>query len=80
MAKRPAPPSADLPSTSGFQAGNGDLFDGTDERGFFAEPRSAVKKTSEHPAAVAEPELQDAWNREDREPLLKKAAAAGRGK
>ncbi len=58
MAKRPAPPSADLPSTSGFQAGNGDLFDGTDERGFFAEPRSAVKKTSEHPAAVAEPEAE----------------------
>ncbi|WP_323455166.1 JAB domain-containing protein, partial [Rhizobium sp. TBD182] len=58
MAKRPASPSADLPSTSGFQAGNGDLFDGTDERGFFAEPRSAVKKNSEHPAAVAEPEAE----------------------
>lgn len=58
MAKRPAPPSADLPSTSGFQAGNGDLFDATDERGFFAEPRSAVNKTSEHPAAVAEPEAE----------------------
>ncbi|SDB14963.1 DNA repair protein RadC [Agrobacterium fabrum] len=46
MAKRPAPPPADLSPTSGFEAGEGDLFDGADERGFFAEPRSAPKKAA----------------------------------
>jgi DNA repair protein RadC len=60
MAKRPAPPSADLSSTSGFQAGKGDLFDGEDERGFFAEPRSTAKKTAERPTAIAEPEAEPA--------------------
>lgn len=34
MAKRPASPSADLSTTSGFEAGEGDLFEGADERGF----------------------------------------------
>jgi DNA repair protein RadC len=48
MAKRPAPPSADLSKTPGFQAGEGDLFNGADERGFFAESRSGAKR----PAAI----------------------------
>ncbi|KIV61344.1 DNA repair protein RadC [Rhizobium sp. UR51a] len=51
MARRPAPPPAELSTTSGFQAGEGDLFEGADERGFFAEPRNAVKK----PVPVIEP-------------------------
>lgn len=34
MARRPAPPPAELSTTSGFQAGEGDLFEGADERGF----------------------------------------------
>jgi DNA repair protein RadC len=56
MAKRPAPPSADLSKTPGFQAGEGDLFNGADERGFFAESRSGAKR----PAAIVEQEADAA--------------------
>ncbi len=59
MAKRPASPSADLSTTSGFEAGEGDLFDGLDERGFFAEPRSTPRKP-ERAAAIAEQETDAA--------------------
>lgn len=57
MAKRSAPPPADLSPTSGFEAGEGDLFDAADERGFFAEPRSAPKKPT---VAIAEQEAETA--------------------
>ncbi len=59
MAKRPPSPSADLSTTSGFEAGEGDLFEGADERGFFAEPRNAPRKP-ERAAAIAEQETDAA--------------------
>lgn len=65
MAKRPAPPSADLSKTPGFQAGEGDLFNGADERGFFAEPRSGAKR----PAAIVEQETDAAHYHGHRERL-----------
>ncbi|UXS01444.1 RadC family protein [Agrobacterium tumefaciens] len=46
MAKRPAPPSADLLTTSGSGAGQSGLFGQDDERHFFADPQLAARKTA----------------------------------
>lgn len=50
MAKSPSSP-AGKPTTFQEESGGADLFEVVDERGFFSEPRQAVKKAKAEPAA-----------------------------